>query len=115
MLLKKPPKSGSVFYNYKGGFSIVLLAVCDWKYRITYAKFGDYGRESDGGIFDRCDLKQAMLADELHLPPDTALPRSDIVMPHFFVGDAAFPHMHQLMKPLGGNDLSPAQRIYNYR
>ncbi|KAH7713848.1 hypothetical protein AAVH_18793 [Aphelenchoides avenae] len=89
--IKKPPASGTLYHNYKGGFSIVLMAVCDHRYRIIYAKFGDYGHESDGGIFDRSDFKHALDNDLLHLPLPAPLPGTNIRMPHFFVGDAAFP------------------------
>ena len=41
--------SGSVFYNYKGQFSTVLMGVCDAKLRITYVSIESAARESDGG------------------------------------------------------------------
>uniref|UniRef100_A0A915DUP0 DDE Tnp4 domain-containing protein n=1 Tax=Ditylenchus dipsaci TaxID=166011 RepID=A0A915DUP0_9BILA len=47
--ITKPDNSGSLFYNYKGTFSTVLMAVCDYKYKIHYADFGSYGHESDAG------------------------------------------------------------------
>ena len=38
--IKKPGKSGSLFYNYKGYFSIILLAVVDSDYKFLWASVG---------------------------------------------------------------------------
>ena len=46
-----PAKSGSLFHNYKGTFSIVLMALVDSSYRFTFADVGDYGSNADGAIF----------------------------------------------------------------
>lgn len=41
--LKKPPGSGSIFFNYKKYFSMVLLALCDAHRRFTWFNIGHYG------------------------------------------------------------------------
>ena len=57
-----PSNSGSLYYNYKGTYSIVLLAVCDANYRfITF----EAGKESDSDIFSKSLLGQYL---ELPLP-----------------------------------------------
>ena len=41
--MKKPPHSGSAFYNYRSFFSLVLMASCDANRRFTWFNLGDYG------------------------------------------------------------------------
>ena len=41
--LRKPPKAGSIFYNYKKFHSMVLLATCDAEKRFTWYNVGHYG------------------------------------------------------------------------
>ncbi|KAH7662557.1 hypothetical protein AAVH_43481 [Aphelenchoides avenae] len=51
IMMRAPANSGSLYFNYKGRFSTVLMVVADAGYRILYASVGSYGHESDGGIF----------------------------------------------------------------
>jgi len=59
--------SGSYNCNYKGTFSTVLLAVVDPAYKSMYV--GCNGRASDGGLFNRCSLYQALETGIAMLPP----------------------------------------------
>lgn len=42
--IKKPPHSGTMFFNYKKFYSFKLLAACDAFYRFTWIDVGDYGK-----------------------------------------------------------------------
>lgn len=114
--LKCPPNSGSCYYNYKKYFSIVLMAICDHLYTFKLVDIGAYGGNSDSGIFDASAIGKNLTNGQLKLPKDNAkLPGSDISIPGFFIGDAAFPLTTRMMKPYNGSNLTTAQKIFNYR
>ena len=56
-----PPHSGSEFYNYKGFYSIVLMAIVDADYKFIFADVGCQGRISDGGVLRNTDLWKALV------------------------------------------------------
>ncbi|XP_032683406.1 uncharacterized protein LOC116849887 [Odontomachus brunneus] len=117
MRIKAPPMSESEFYNYKEFFSVVLLAV-DAHYKFTWVDIGQYGSISDGGVWSNSDFGQALDHGEVDLPLDKPLPGTDVVFPHFLVGDEAFPLKKYLMRPFPGRMhqvLPDEQRIFNYR
>ncbi|KAH7700168.1 hypothetical protein AAVH_32716 [Aphelenchoides avenae] len=115
--LKCPAKSGSLWYNYKGFFSSVLLVIADANYRIRYASVGSYGHEGDAGIYDRSDLAAALEdpANPLSIPGPQPLPDTNTLSPFFIVADDAFPLKTYMMKPYTGDGLSEEKRVYNYR
>ncbi|XP_071572651.1 uncharacterized protein [Temnothorax nylanderi] len=114
--IKAPPNSGSLYFNYKKFFSIVLLAACDDQYKFTIVDCGAYGSASDGGIFAQSDFGKCLNNDDLNIPVENfKLPLSDIEMPHYFVADEAFPLSKRIMRPYPGHFLSEAKSIFNFR
>lgn len=75
--LIKPQHSGSMFYNYKNFFSLVLLAMCDTNYLFTFVDIGAYGKESDSSIFKKSALFEAIKTNQLHFPAAAPIGESD--------------------------------------
>lgn len=76
--IKAPANSGTVYYNYKHTFSIVLLAVCDADNAFTFVDIGAAGCESDGGIFRRSVLGKKLYNGTLAIPAPQKLPGNSI-------------------------------------
>lgn len=47
----KPQESGSMFYNYKGYYSFVLMAVVYTNYNFVYIDVAAYGKDCDSNVF----------------------------------------------------------------
>ena len=58
--IKKPANSGSLYFNYKGFFSIVMLALVDADYKFVWVDIGSRGASSDVQIFNNFELKECM-------------------------------------------------------
>ena len=116
-----PPNSGSLYYNYKGWFSINLMALVDGTYRFIIVDIGQYGSNADGGVFRRSEMGLRFFNNELGLPPPKELPHAPHLgkLPHCIVGDEAFPLHTNLMRPYPrpkkGVRLQKEQLIFNYR
>lgn len=113
--IKSPNKSGTLYYNYKKTYSIVLFGVCDANNFFTYVNIGAYGSQSDGGVLRESSFGYHLKNGTLNIPQDAALPGTTTKVPFFFVGDEAFPLQKHLLRPYGGRYLSLEENIYNYR
>ncbi|XP_062556918.1 putative nuclease HARBI1 [Armigeres subalbatus] len=111
--IKAPANAGSVFYNYKGFHSLVLLAVCDATYRFTYVDVGAYGSEGDCNIFRNSQFGRNVLNDRFPFPANAML--NGVSLPFFFVADDAFPLCKRIMKPFNNKNMPTEEVIYNYR
>nr|CAI5854844.1 unnamed protein product [Callosobruchus analis] len=101
--IQNPNNAGSMYLNYKGSFSIVLMAVCDANYCFTFADAGIQGRILGGGAF-----RETTFFKKLE-------PGRQVMQPYVILGDDAFALSEHLMKPFPGLQLDKDSRIYNYR
>ncbi|CAN7992083.1 unnamed protein product, partial [Ixodes hexagonus] len=111
----KPARSGSLYYNYKKTFSVVLFALTDARYNFMYVDASSYGSASDGGVWARTALGKQIASGNAHLPKAVALPNSQRQLPAVIVGDDAFPLNEHLMKPHSKNNLTTEEVTFNER
>ena len=113
IVMQAPANSRSSFYNYKGTFSIVLLAVCDARYCFTLLDIGNYGRHSDGGVLINSAFGKAMEQGSFQVLNHCLV--SDLQFLIFFVGNSAFPLKTYMLHPYPGKFLPENKQIFNYR
>ena len=117
--MKAAANTGSLYFNYKKYFSMVLLALVDASYRFTMVDIGAYGRESDGGVLERSLFGKSLMSKDnvLKLPEPKKLPGGDEFgdMPYVIVADEAFPLSINIMRPFPGEKLGELEQQFNYR
>ena len=116
-MIQCPVNSGSLFYNYKSYFSIVLLAVASADYRFVMVDIGAYGSSNDSGVLNNTALFKCLKKKKLGIPPSKQLSydTKETHVPHVLLGDEAFPLCCDLMQPFARNALTNERCIFNYR
>ena len=111
-----PKLTGTQYYNYKGCFSIVLMAVCDANYCFTMIDLGQYGRNNDSGDLASSVKGEIFDNGEMNLSaPSKIYQSSDQDLTYFLLGDEIFPLKDWLMRPFPGAEATEEEKIYNYR
>ena len=113
----KPKKSGSLYWNYKNFFSVVLFGLVDADYNFLFVDVGAEGRSSDSTIWKFSAFSQDVTAEgnPLGIPEPANFPGYKGKLPYYFVADDAFELSLNCMKPYPSADLTMTQRIFNYR
>ncbi|GFG39557.1 hypothetical protein Cfor_00987 [Coptotermes formosanus] len=108
--------SGSLYFNCKGYFSVVLLALADANALFTTVHVGYFGKNSDGSMFRGSTLGHAG-PEELHIlcPASVPMDESDEMFPCYFVTDEAFPLKVNVTRPYPRRMLANKRRMFNYR
>ncbi|KAL0177586.1 hypothetical protein M9458_026480 [Cirrhinus mrigala] len=112
VVIEAPPSSGSLYYNYKGAFSIVLLAVVDARYRFRLVNIDAYG---DGGTLTVSAFGSALRQSSLRIPEDSPLPGAEHLgtMPYIFLADEAFPLCRNILCPYPGHNTGE-KKVFNF-
>ena len=97
--IRKPWKSGSEYFNCKGYFSLVLLALMDFEYKFLWVNVGASGSSCDAQIFNHSKLKRRIENGTLGLPPPEPQGPGGPDLHYFLLGDDAFGLMPWLVKP----------------
>ncbi|KAM4043782.1 uncharacterized protein ACNLHF_014059 [Anomaloglossus baeobatrachus] len=114
--VKKPPNSGSRYFNFHKFFSVVILALVDTEYRFIYADIGAYGSASDARIFRSSRLAQRLQENSLLIPPPVALPgTSGPLAPYVMVADAGFALSKHVMRPYPRRSIDDRKQYFNNR
>ena len=113
--IRKLEHSGSIFFNYKHFFSIVMLMMRKFNYKAIWAHVGSPGLEFDCGIYKESPLFRGAQAGTINLPPPEPLPNDTEDTPYFFIGDDAFPLRQYMLKPYSDRYLDQDQLVFNYR
>ena len=111
-----PKKTGSLYHNYKGFFSMNLMACCDADLNFLMFDVGQYGSNNDSGVLIQSEMGQRLANGTLNFPdPSTLEGCSYDPLPYFLVGDEIFPLKTWLMRPYPGSGLTLEGSIFNYR
>ena len=108
--IRKPPSSGSLWYNYK-----VLSAARDARYCFTAVDVGEYVSNNDSGILRNSKMGRRFENDEMSIPESEKILEDDLELPYFFVRNEIFPLQTWLMRLFPGKALiNEMHKIFNY-
>lgn len=112
VVIQAPPNNGSMFFNYKKTFSVVLLALVDAHCNFIEVDVGAYVKSSAGGVFSKSSLGKSLEEGRLNIPASCTLPNTNVEIPYVIVGDKAFPLKTYLMRPYPEDNLDERKHHY---
>lgn len=113
---KNPNNAGSLYFNYKKYFSIVLMAAVDANLNFIAIDVRAYGRESDPSVLRESSFGKKLYSNLLQIPEPKTLPATENnIQPFVFVADEAFGLHTNVLRPFPGRGLNETRRVFNYR
>lgn len=101
------------YFNFKGFYSIVLMALVDAKYRFIWASVGAPGNTHDSTLIQSTKLWSEIVAGKII--PNLVQEVESVEIPPLVLGDGAFPLRSWIMKPHGDAVLPEDKRYFNFR
>ena len=98
----------SLYHNYKGFHSIVLLALVDGDFKFVWVEVG-------AQIFKHSDLTHKIEDGSIGFPESEPLGIGGPKANFFMLGNDAFPLKLWLMKPCSRHSIDLKERVFNYR
>ncbi|XP_057302754.1 uncharacterized protein LOC130636920 [Hydractinia symbiolongicarpus] len=65
--IKSPLNRGSLYYNYKGYFNIILMAMCNAHYTFTLVDIESYESNNDSGVFCNSEIGRCFFEGHMQL------------------------------------------------
>ena len=113
-IITECPKMTGSYYNCKGFYSIVLLAICGSNYCFTLFNLRHYGSNNDSGVLVKSKIREMIEARVLDIPAPSIYMTCDFdSLPYLLAGDEIFPLKTWLMRPYSGK-LTKKQQVFNY-
>ncbi|XP_070385468.1 uncharacterized protein [Dermacentor albipictus] len=107
-----PPKDNAIdYHNYKGWYSVILLALVDHQYRFRYINVGAPGRCHDANVYGRSKLHTPI--ESGHLDSPVIMIEGAAITP-LILCDQAFPLTATLLKPFPSASPGTPEAAYNY-
>ena len=111
-----PKLSRTLYYNYNGFYSLVLMAVCDTNYCFSLIDIGQYSSNNDSRVLATSKMGQLCKDNEMNLPSSSKIFESDdFDFTYFLLGDEIFLLKPWLMWQFPGKNATKEERVYNYR
>ena len=86
--IRKPASSGSLWYHYKGFFSMVFLSICDAPYCFRYVDVREYCSNNDSEVLKNSRMGRTFGANKMNIPSPSKIPEShNLELPYFLLGD----------------------------
>ncbi|XP_068094485.1 uncharacterized protein [Hyperolius riggenbachi] len=105
--LVMPAFTGSLYYNYKKFFSLVVMAVVDPNLKFIYVDVGAYGSSHDSSVFQHSRFGLKLRTGQMTLPPPRPWPDTlEPPYPCVFVADEAFALSEHVMRPYAQRDMN---------
>lgn len=114
--IKCPPGGAQAmkqYFNFKGFYSIVLMALVDAQYRFVWVSVGAPGNTHDSTLLQSTNLWSRIVEGEVI--PSVAQFVEEVEIPPLILGDGAFPLRTFMMKPHGDAILPGDKRYFNFR